>query len=526
MRAAWSDAGLRTRVRVAFLAVGAVGLVGLVFVGVTFGHLLDARHRLADRLDPATTNSRKWISAVVDQESGVRGYVLSGDETYLQPYDDGVAVAAAGERATRSLLADEPSLLAIVDRFDVEADRWRKEVAAPLVADTRAGAKVTEAQLSSSKASFDEVRATYRLLQDRLDVTRGAARTQLDRNTTDLVQATVVAVLVAALGLIATWIALNRWVIRPLGSLGADARLVASGDLEHAVDPVGPPDLEALAGDMEAMRRRIVDELGVVEAARGRLEAQASDLARSNQELEQFAYVASHDLQEPLRKITGFCQLLQRRYGGQLDERADEYIAFAVDGAKRMQVLINDLLAFSRVGRTTEGFAEVDLGVVAARAVTTLESVIEAAGATVSIGPLPRTQGDATLLELLFQNLVANAVKFHGDAPPVVAITAAPTDDGWELTCVDNGIGIEPRYAERVFVIFQRLNDREAYDGTGIGLAMCRKIVEFHGGAIRVVPTPDRPGTTIAWTLPTEVPRVPALPVAAPAPASPKEPTP
>src|ERR1041384_3812086 len=160
-------------------------------------------------------------------------------------------------------------------------------------------------------------------------------------------------------------------------SLGEQTRQVTAGEFDRPIEPVGPPEIMAVATDTEAMRRRIRAELAAVEEAREQLAAQAEELARSNADLEQFAYVASHDLQEPLRKVTSFCQLLQRRYQGQLDERADQYIEFAVDGAKRMQALINDLLSFSRVGRTTEAFVEVDCDEVLERALRNLESTIE-----------------------------------------------------------------------------------------------------------------------------------------------------
>ncbi|MCU1499977.1 MAG: multi-sensor signal transduction histidine kinase [Acidimicrobiales bacterium] len=510
MRRWWAQAGLRTRARAAYVAVAVVGLLGIVFVAVTFGQLLGGRQRLADRLDPAGFQTRRWVGAVVDQESGLRGYALSGDETFLEPYEEGGVVAIDAERRTRELLAGEDDLLAAAGRFTEAADGWRRDVAEPLVATVLAGGQPTQAELRDSKERFDRVRILYRSFQDELDLARTEARVDLDNHTTALVQTMLAAVVMAAIALASTWLALNRWVIDPVDQLARDARLVASGDLRHPVAAVGPPDMELLAVDMEAMRRRILDELALVEMARVRLEDQALDLSRSNQELEQFAYVASHDLQEPLRKITGFCQLLQRRYGGELDERADEYIGFAVDGAKRMQVLINDLLAFSRVGRTTEGFTSVDLGAVATRALATLEGSVTASGATVEVGALPTTQGDPTLLELMFQNLIGNALKFRGEEPPVITVSAHQTATGWEFTCADNGIGIEPAYAERVFVIFQRLNSREDYEGTGIGLAMCRKIVEFHGGTMGVDPQPPGTGTTIRWTLPTAVPRLPA----------------
>jgi light-regulated signal transduction histidine kinase (bacteriophytochrome) len=231
------------------------------------------------------------------------------------------------------------------------------------------------------------------------------------------------------------------------------------------------------------------------------LEGQALELKRSNTELEQFAYVASHDLQEPLRKVASFCQALERRYHGQLDERADQYIDFAVDGAKRMQILINDLLAFSRVGRSGAERQLVDLGDVLSEVRQSLSPVLEEASATVLADGLPRVRGDRALLVSLLQNLISNAVKFRGADPPAIRLAAYRQDDLWHLSCADNGIGIDPEYADRIFVIFQRLHTKEAYPGTGIGLALCRKIVEYHGGQMWL----DRdhsPGARFQLTLP------------------------
>ncbi len=249
------------------------------------------------------------------------------------------------------------------------------------------------------------------------------------------------------------------------------------------------------------MRERIVDELATVEVARGQLEEQAGELQRSNAELEQFAYVASHDLQEPLRKVVSFCQALQTRYGGQLDERADQYIDFAVDGAKRMQVLINDLLAFSRVGRGGRELALIALPEVLAAAQLALAETIASAGGSVVADELPTVRGDRAQLTSLFQNLIANAVKFRGAEPPVVRIAVVRRDAQWELSCADNGIGIDSEYAERIFLIFQRLHARDAYEGSGIGLALCRKIVEYHGGRIWL-DTDYAGGTCFRFTLP------------------------
>jgi light-regulated signal transduction histidine kinase (bacteriophytochrome) len=290
---------------------------------------------------------------------------------------------------------------------------------------------------------------------------------------------------------------LRRVIVLPLGRLAGGVRRVAGGDYEHRVRASGALEVVELGEDVDAMRERIVAELGALQAAQ-------AELQRSNSELEQFAYVASHDLQEPLRKVASFCQLLQQRYGGQLDDRADQYIGFAVDGARRMQELINDLLAFSRVGRVERPHAPVDCNALLERAREDLAAAIEASGARVEAGPLPTVEGDATLLRLVFQNLLGNAIKFRGEAPPLVRVDAAREDGRWRFSVADNGIGIDPEYAERIFVIFQRLHPRSSYEGTGIGLAMCRKIVEYHGGRMWLDTENGAAGSRFCFTLPAD----------------------
>jgi PAS domain S-box-containing protein len=224
------------------------------------------------------------------------------------------------------------------------------------------------------------------------------------------------------------------------------------------------------------------------------------ELERSNQELEQFAYVASHDLQEPLRMISSYTQLLSQRYQGQLDEKAQKYIAYAVDGAVRMQQLINDLLAYSRVNTRGQQPEPIDTNGLVGEVLRNLSVIIRESQAQVTKDELPTVRADPTQLRQLFQNLISNAIKFHSDAPVQVHISACDLGNAWRFAVKDNGIGIEAQYAERIFIIFQRLHTRQEYPGTGIGLAVCKRIVERHGGKIWFESEPGK-GSTFYFTL-------------------------
>jgi len=238
-----------------------------------------------------------------------------------------------------------------------------------------------------------------------------------------------------------------------------------------------------------------------LEDANSALKKQAVELARSNAELEQFAYVASHDLQEPLRMVASYTQLLAKRYRGRLDGDADEFIAYAVDGVTRMQSQIQDLLNYSRLGKKGMDFEPTDCAAVLDRALVNLKVAIEESGATVTSDPLPAVTGDANQLVQLFQNLIGNAVKFRNHERPLIHVSAKRNGNEWLFSVHDNGIGFEPQFAERIFVIFQRLHAKGDHPGTGIGLAVCKKIVERHGGRIWAEAEPSQ-GATFYFSIP------------------------
>ncbi len=486
---------------VEWFAIAIGGLVLIAVAGLVVGlvalHRQDeARRLLSDRIEPANAASLRLTSALLDQETSVRGYVLARDDAFLAPY-------AAGQRAERRLVARLRRLAADpgvgvageVNAAAATARAWRQDFATPAIARVRAGGTPpTRGEEALGKRRFDAFRSANARLTTRLGAGRVGARADL-RDAAARGRAIFVGFGgLLLLSVLMTAVLLRQAIVAPLSALARGVRDVAGGAFDRRLRAGGAREVQQLGRDVDEMRVRIVRELEALETAR-------DELQRSNAELEQFAYVASHDLQEPLRKVASFCQMLQRRYGGQLDERGESYIEFAVDGARRMQDLINDLLAFSRVGRVAEPQVVVSCDHLVERATVALAAQIEETGARIDAGPLPEVRGEASLLGLVFQNLIANGMKFHADAPPHVRLSAHRDGPDWRFTVADNGIGIEAQYAERIFVIFQRLHARAAYEGTGIGLAMCRKIVEYHGGAIWL-DTEVAAGTTFHFTLP------------------------
>ncbi|MBB5915186.1 signal transduction histidine kinase [Nocardia transvalensis] len=503
-----------------YLVLAAMVLLVVVAAVVGAGLLRqtgDATDRLLDRLQPAVVQAYRLQAAVVDQETGARGYALTADRQFLEPFTQGQRDEAEAAARMRALIGDDPRLNAELDAVEQLTQRWRTGFAQPMIDATAANGRPTTdpGAATAGKAVFDELRTRLEQQNTALGAAVADERDRLAH--TRAVRDGVLAGMVVAFLLTGVVLAvlIRRLVARPLSDLQSASLRVAGGDFDHRITAHGPADLATVAEAVEAMRRRIVAELAASRLQQDELSRQATELdeqavelRRSNAELEQFAYVASHDLQEPLRKVASFCQLLDKRYGDKFDERGAQYLAYAVDGARRMQVLINDLLTFSRVGRLGEDAVDVELDSVVDRAVDNLSTAIEESGAVVERPErLPELHAAPTLMVMLWQNLLGNAVKFrHPDRPPVVRIECDPdaADDGtptWRICVSDNGIGIPEEFGEKVFVIFQRLHGRDEYGGTGIGLALCKKIVEYHGGRIWL-DADYTEGTRVCFTFP------------------------
>ncbi|GAA2698947.1 histidine kinase [Actinoplanes palleronii] len=495
--------------------------VGLILIGLgVFAALTATAHNrqlddVLNRVSPMRAAGETLNTALVDQETGVRGYAITGRDTSLDPYRKGLADQNAQiARIEGYLHPEDRDIRATLNDVKARIVTWHRDVAQPVIDAVRdSGTDAGQARVTAGDTTeFDGLRSAIGVMQNQIQVVRARSANEAKASSQTMVAIEIAAAAIVVLAGVILLFLMDRLVSRPIVHLADEVRQVASGDYErHIVSPNGSPELVGLATDVDRMRQQIASELSEVRGARQQVEwindqlkSQAEELTRSNRDLEQFAYVASHDLQEPLRKVASFCQLLQRRYAGQMDERADQYIGFAVDGAQRMQRLINDLLAFSRIGRLTSGFTEVDLNRVLTDVTSQLEGRTED-GAEIIWSGLPTVEGEDPLITTLFVNLVGNALKFRRpDVPSEVRITAERDGKEWRINVRDNGIGIEAEFADKVFVIFQRLHARDAYEGTGIGLAIVKKIVEYHGGRIWL-DVDVTPGASIWFTLPAVI---------------------
>ncbi len=494
---------LRRRLRAALAALSVMLLLAGLALVLALGQADRAVSNQTQRTFPARRAASQLLTSLVDQETGLRGYALTGDKQFLEPYRQGL-VDEQAKRAEleRYIRPTDDARIALVT-VDAAITAWRDQYASLQTAGVNTeGAAST---IRFGKQLFERVRETFGALDVQLGRDVTASRRQADHNR-QLVQVVLALMAVAVAGaVVGLERALQTSVLHPLRRLAGQVEVVSHGSHTTPIRPDGPPDIRDMGAGVESMRVELVTALAEIEEQQRSLERRAAELARSNADLEQFAYVASHDLQEPLRKVASFCQLLEKRYGGQLDERADQYIAFAVDGARRMQLLINDLLTFSRVGRTSEGFGPVDLTATVTKAWDALDTQVQLSGGELRLDmdtSAPTVLGDRSLLQMLLTNLLGNALKYRReDVAPIVQVSTRAETTLLRVHVADNGIGIPDEYADKVFVIFQRLHAREDYEGTGIGLALAKKVVEFHGGTIELLPSPLG-GACVSFTLP------------------------
>jgi signal transduction histidine kinase len=490
----WADRPLRVK--------------GLIVISIPLAALLAsaplvfAQNRSAERLNDrvrVTMQVDRQIQTVLlsllDAETGIRGYVATRRSVFLQPYFSGLAQLPAQTSTLSALVAGDPEQVSRSNDVEGLSRSELSQLAAlRSLAERSVPSRSLETDLlSEGKETMDDIREVLGKMRQRSERTLAAQQVAANGGEHATVLGLVFRTVAGLLGGLIAVLLFANGVVSRVGRIRDNSLRLAME--EPLLDPPEGRDEVGQAGvALDHAAELLVER-------RDALVEQRADLERSNRELEQFAYVASHDLQEPLRMVASYVQLLDREYAGTLGEEAHEFIGFAVDGAKRMQALIQDLLTYSRVGRAEVPTQPTDLDAAYDRALENLSAPIEESGATVSAGHLPTVVANASQMTQLLQNLIGNALKFHGAEPVEISIGAERHNGEWTLGVRDNGIGIDPKHADRIFAIFQRLHTREEYPGTGIGLALCRRIVERHGGQIWVESEPGR-GTTFRFTLP------------------------
>ncbi len=441
---------------------------------------------------------------MVDLESGQRGFVITGKEEFLEPYFAGRKELEEHISKMRNLLSGDKRNLILLTKIESLKNDWFEKAGIPEINYRKEMNKHPETikdvaamlEAGTGKKILDQIREEFKKfikIEEDLSKNRYVAATATGVRTSLIL---IIFLIVSLLIGVSASIFISQSITKPVYKLKDAASIIAKGDLTTKIDIKSDDEI----GQLGSSFNKMVEEL---EISRSRLHKRAQELDRSNKELEQFAYVASHDLQEPLRMVASYMQLLERRYKGKLDSDADEFIAFASDGAKRMQTLINDLLAFSRVGTRGRDFALVDCNLTLKRSLANLQKSIADSGADITYDPLPTVIADDIQLVQLFQNLIGNAIKFRGSEPPQVHVSAVQNENKLTFSVRDNGIGIEPEHTDRIFKVFQRLHGKDKYSGTGIGLAICKKIVERHGGQIRVESQPGS-GATFHFIIPVK----------------------
>jgi signal transduction histidine kinase len=400
------------------------------------------------------------LSSLQDVETGERGFMLTNDKIFPEPYRWGNESGRKFLDKIESLTSDNAAQQVAVKRLRQLAD---------------AKIKITRENVEKGH-SDSSVREGKRVM----DLFRVQVHEMITREESLLEERT------ESLHTTQFWL----WIIVFVLSLVSVLFLAWVYRISRSSIEEEKVCVDQLSTEIE-QRKRI----------EGALKITAINLTRSNLDLQQFAYVASHDLQEPLRAITGFLSLLQKRLDTNLDEQSQRYIRHSIEGAHRMRTLVNDLLTYARVESRAEEFKTIDLNKILERVELDLQNVIQETETRVISDSLPSIMGEPTQMAQFFQNLISNAIKFRGDKSPVIVIKVKRQGDDWEFSVQDNGRGFDMEHAERIFIIFQRLQGRDQAEGTGIGLALCKKIVDRHGGKIWVDAVPDK-GATFYFTLP------------------------
>ncbi|WP_240741908.1 ATP-binding protein [Deinococcus sp. KSM4-11] len=472
---------------VLMLGVGLAVLVGVNRAAQARALVTDSQTRLI-----LISSLSGDISAM---ENGERGYVITGKPDFLDPYTEGRQRFAAHSYALHDL-SPAPQQGRLV-RVQSLVTRWFQQAAEPEIRarQTSLGGAIALVGTGGGKGILDEARKELDVMQmeENTNLSGATASSLATLNRVRLV--TVGGLLLGVLLILVTAWQVARSVAALLNHLTDNTRQIAAGQYHLRL-----PDSEVR--ELAGLGRQVDLMAAAVQQREQALRVSNEKLERSNRELEQFAYVASHDLQEPLRTITSYTELLARRYAGRLDERADQYIAFTTAATTRLKTLIQDLLAYSRVRQGGRPMTEVDTHGLVAGVVDDLAAQLDTSGGRVVLGELPTVQGNAELLRHVFLNLIGNALKFRAsDRPPTVQVSAARDQDAWVFAVQDNGIGIEAQYHERIFGVFQRLHGMDEYDGSGIGLAVTRSAVEQLGGRLWLDSQPGQ-GSTFRFSLP------------------------
>jgi signal transduction histidine kinase len=460
------------RKTIAMLGLASVILVGL---NLLFYWSFIKQKETSDRVNRSQKvlqNLENLLSSVTEAETGQRGYLLTGQESYLEPYN--LAVKTMGEQ------------LAVLETLTVADPKQQQQLSLlePLIAQ-----------------KFAELRETIELRQNKgFEAANQLVLTHQGKFLMERVRTVLQQMKSKEYEQLQMWLKTKQeeaQKIQLIFLFGLVFNLIAFYLVYRAIEQEIRERKQA-----EASLKQLNEQLEArVQQRTADLKEANVNLLYSNRELEQFAYVASHDLQEPLRAVNSYAQLLGRKYQGSLDAKADKYLGYIMEGATRMQQLINDLLEFSRVGTRAKELKLTACEVVLSQVLMNLKVAIAECQAVVTHDPLPTIMGDEIQLMQLFQNLISNAIKFHREEPPCVHISVVQQQNDWVFSVRDNGIGMEPEYFERIFTIFQRLHSRAEYPGTGIGLAVCKKIVERHGGRIWVESELEV-GTTFYFTIP------------------------